>query len=228
MSILGNNSRRWSLPSRVTILVAGCLLPLMGPRAARAQDPAVQMNVGFDATSGCGMAAAQAQGGKIQMDELQRLAAKAQNVTNVALDQGMLQLASGFMAKGKSANSAQVRHLLGQLKGVYVKDFEFAHEGAYTQRDVDQILCQVQGHAWKQVVSSVSKEDRETDAIYVLHDGNSFKGILIVSAEPKELAVVNIVGSIDPSELGRLHGMFGIPDRKFGPPKPPAPPEPSR
>ena len=72
-------------------------------------------------------------------------------------------------------------------------------------------------------MSSVSKEEHETDTIYILHDGNSFKGVLIVSAEPEELAVVNIVGPIDPKDLSHLQGMFGIPKMNVKPSKPPRP-----
>ena len=33
----------------------------------------------------------------------------------------------------------------------------------------------------------------------------------MVSAEPKELTIVSIVGEIDPEQLGELGGRFGIP-----------------
>lgn len=185
--------------------------------AARAQSPNYQVSLGYSAPKGCALAASRAQSGKIQMDNLSRLAKKAQSVNSVALDQGMLRLASGVMASsGKSESTQAIRQIVGQLKGIYVQDFEFAKPGAYSQADVDEILCQVQGHSWEQIVSSVDKRSHETDAIYVLHDANAFKGILIVSAEPRELAVVNIVGPINPKDLSHMQGMFGIPKMNLG------------
>jgi hypothetical protein len=212
------NDRRFRLPRMLRSIVSplksapamASALLLLGSAAARAQNPNYQVAIGYSAPNSCALAASRAQSGKIQMDELQRLASKAQSVNSVALDQGMLQLASGLMGK-KPETSAEISHILAQLKGVYVKDFEFAKAGEYSQAAVSDILCQVQGHSWEQVVSSVDKKTHETDAVYVLHDGNTFKGLLVVSAEPRELAVVNIVGPINPNDLRRMQGMFGIP-----------------
>ena len=192
--------------------LAAIILLFFACSAMWAQEPNYQVALGYSAQKACASAGSKAQSGKIQMDQLTRLAAKAESVNSVALDQSMLQLASGAVHAGKDQ---QVRHLLGQLKGVYVKDFEFAKPGEYSQADVNEILCQVEGHSWEQIVSSVNKRSHKTDAIYVLHDANTFKGILIVSAEPRELAVVNIVGPINPRDLSRMQGMFGIPKAKL-------------
>lgn len=212
--ICGIHPQHRSVSPRLTVsaAIAFALLLFTLP-AARAQSPNYQVSLGYSAPKrGCALSASQAQSGKIQMDQLSALAKKAQSVNSVALDQGMLHLASGIMAtKAKAGSSQAIRQILGKLKGIYVEDFEFAKPGEYSQAEVDGILCQVEGRSWQQVVSSVDKRTHETDAIYVLHDANAFKGILIVSAEPRELAVVNIVGPINPNDLSHMQGMFGIP-----------------
>jgi hypothetical protein len=48
-------------------------------------------------------------------------------------------------------------------------------------------------------------------------------GLLVISAEPKELTVVNIIGQIDIENLSELGGNFGIPHittKKTPKPKP--------
>ena len=35
--------------------------------------------------------------------------------------------------------------------------------------------------------------------------------ILVIAAEPKELTIVNILGTLDPEKLADLSGEFGIP-----------------
>lgn len=216
-----------SIPFKLTMCAAAVIASLLfALPAVRAQSPNYQVSLGYSAPKGCAGAATQAQTGKIQMDGLSSLAKKAQSVNSVALDQGMLNLASGVMAsKGKAGSAQAIRQILGKLKGIYVKDFEFAKPGEYSQADVDGILCQVEGHSWEQIVSSVDKRTHETDAIYVLHDANAFKGILIVSAQPRELAVVNIVGPINPNDLSHMQGMFGIPKMKTGSGKSPSGPK---
>jgi hypothetical protein len=47
--------------------------------------------------------------------------------------------------------------------------------------------------------------------VYVKREGNQIVGLTVLSAEPKELTIVNIVGPIDVEQLSRLGGQFGIP-----------------
>jgi hypothetical protein len=41
--------------------------------------------------------------------------------------------------------------------------------------------------------------------------GDRINGLVIISAEPREFTVVNIVGDIDLDRLSKLEGEFGIP-----------------
>lgn len=56
-----------------------------------------------------------------------------------------------------------------------------------------------------------SKRGENVDVYF--KDGGSGKlgGIVVIAAEPKELTVVNIVGTLDPAKLADLGGEFGIP-----------------
>jgi hypothetical protein len=47
--------------------------------------------------------------------------------------------------------------------------------------------------------------------IYADTRGDAITGLLIISAEPKEFTVVNIVGPVDLEKLAGLEGQFGIP-----------------
>jgi hypothetical protein len=42
-------------------------------------------------------------------------------------------------------------------------------------------------------------------------DANKANGLAIISSEPREFTIVNIVGSIDLQKLHRLEGQLGIP-----------------
>ncbi|MGH9395755.1 MAG: DUF4252 domain-containing protein [Terriglobia bacterium] len=201
MSKQKNVWQRHPAPSGIMkyVMVFGILLPLFGPLAARAQSA------------------------KIQLDQLQKLASRAQEVTDVTLDQNMLQMALNFMSKDNSPGDAETRQLVKQLKGIYIKDFEFAKAGMYTQADIDQILSQVHAHPWERIISVRNEKEGENDEIYIMRSGNNIKGLLILSAEPKELAVVNIVGPIDVKSLSHLEGKFGIPKINLKPSNAPKP-----
>jgi hypothetical protein len=47
-------------------------------------------------------------------------------------------------------------------------------------------------------------------------DDDHIGGLVILAAEPKELTVVDIVGSISLEDLSALGGHFGIPDVEVG------------
>ncbi|HEX8985419.1 MAG TPA: DUF4252 domain-containing protein [Bryobacteraceae bacterium] len=142
---------------------------------------------------------------------LNRLAGKASEVVDVTLDSQMLKLASRFLSK-EDPEEAKVKTLVTGLKGVYVKVFEFENEGEYNTSDVEDIRTQLRAPGWTRIVGAISKKSRENAEIFIKLDGDRVGGIVILAAEPKELAVVNIVGNIDLEQLSELGGHFGIPE----------------
>jgi len=82
---------------------------------------------------------------------------------------------------------------------VYVREFEFKQPGVYTAADLEAIRAQVRAPGWSQLVKVEDREEgeEETVEVYVFgkNDGRNFFGAMVViAAEPRELAVVNIVG----------------------------------
>ena len=146
------------------------------------------------------------QGARLQLDRLNRLADTAKDVVDVNLDESMLQVAS--MMGGKQPD-AKVQSVLQGLRGVYVKSFEFAADGGYSEADVEAIRAQLKSPGWSRIVTV--REKGELTEIYTWSDGNGFGGLAIVSAEARELTVVNLVGRINMAQLGALQGQLGIP-----------------
>jgi hypothetical protein len=158
-------------------------------------------------------AAAQQPNGVLQFD-WDKLAAKAVGKTDINLDGAMLQMGSGFLSQA-GGDAAKLKQVVQGLKGVYVKTFEFDKEGQYSEADVNALRSQLRSPEWSTIVDS--KEKHESSAIYMKSDGKQVQGLVIISAEPKELTVVQILGSIDPSMLSELGGKMGIPKMEMGP-----------
>ena len=142
-----------------------------------------------------------------------KLAAKAKESVDVSLDASMLQLASAFLSSD-DPDEAKVKKLVQKLKGVYVRSFEFEHEGQYSPSDVESVREWVRGPGWTRIVGVKSLKGGDNSEVYVKKDGNQVGGVVVIDEEPKELTVVNIEGPIDPQELSELGGHMGIP--KFG------------
>ena len=152
-------------------------------------------------------AGAAAQGAQLQLDHLSPLAARASNVVDVTVDAGLLQLAAGFISNEK-ANEAAVKQLIANLKGVYVKSFEFDRDGAYSEADVNAVREQLKA-PWARMVNVRSRG--ETVEVFAYRERDTSVGLAILVTEPRQLTVVNIVGPIDLAQLGALGGQFGIP-----------------
>ena len=152
------------------------------------------------------------QNGKLQLQNLEKLSARAAEVNDVTLDGALLQLAAKFLDAADDADARDVKNLIKDLKGIYVKNFEFDEPNQYSQADVEAIRTQLTAPGWQRIVTSRSKHNNENDEVYLLKEGDKITGVAILVAEARELTVVNIVGPIDMDKLGELGGHFGIPD----------------
>jgi Domain of unknown function (DUF4252) len=142
--------------------------------------------------------------------DLGKLAERATESVDVTLDQSTLQLASGFLSKD-DPDEAQVKKVIGKLKGIYVRSFTFDKEGQYSMSDVQAMRAQLKGPNWSRIVGVRSIKGENTE-VYLLKNGDQIAGIVVLDAEPKELTIVHVDGSISPEELSRLGGHMGIPE----------------
>lgn len=135
------------------------------------------------------------------------LEAKASEVVDVTLDGKMLKLAAKFL--DDDADQRAVRDMVHNLQGVYVRSYEFEHDGEYDRSVIDQVRKQI-GPGWQKIVNVRSKY-RENTEVYTQSTGDRITGLVVIAAEPRELTFVQIVGPIDLERLSGLEGHMGIP-----------------
>ena len=141
---------------------------------------------------------------------LDKLAAKASEVVDVSLDGPLLQLASRFLSD-KDPDEANVKKMVGGMKGVYVKSFEFEDRDQYKDSDIEELRAQLKAPGWSRIVSAHSKRNGDNSDIYLKTDAGQIAGLAIIVAEPRELTIISIVGSVRPEDIRDLGGHFGIP-----------------
>ena len=61
---------------------------------------------------------------------------------------------------------------------------------------------------------TVRSRDKENVEVYFDTRGDTIAGLVVISAEPRELTLVNLVGLIDVEKLTQLSGQFGIPNMR--------------
>jgi hypothetical protein len=141
---------------------------------------------------------------------IDKLAATAEESVDVTLDGPLLQLAAKFLA-GHDPHEAAVKRIVAGLQGIYVRSFEFDTAGAYNKSDVDGFRAQFKSPEWSRIVSVKSHRYEDADIFLKSTANGQVGGLCIISAEPRELTIVRIVGAIDPSDIADLDGEFGIP-----------------
>ena len=133
---------------------------------------------------------------------------RADEVVDVTLDSDMLRIAAKFLS-GHNADEKAIRDMVRGLTGIYVRSYSFDKSGEYDRSLIDRVKRQL-GPTWKPLVQVRSKT-KENAYIYADMRGDKVTGLVIISAEPREFTVVNIVGPIDIERLADLEGEFGIP-----------------
>jgi hypothetical protein len=136
------------------------------------------------------------------------LADRAEEVVDVTLDSAMLRLGAKFLS-GDNEDERAVRDMIKNLQGIYVRSYEFSEAGEYDRGLIDKVKSQL-GPTWKALVTVRSKTKENVNIFADMH-GDKVTGLVIISAEPREFTVVNIVGPIDIERLASLEGQFGIP-----------------
>jgi len=141
--------------------------------------------------------------------QLDLLANKASETVDVKLDERLMQTTAKFFS-GKE--DADIKEVLKGIKGIYVKSFTFEKDGEYSQVEVDSIVSQLHGNTWSKILSVKSRKSGDNIEVYLNMVGEQITGLAVLSIEPREFTVVNIVGPIDLDKLSKLEGQFGVPD----------------
>jgi hypothetical protein len=136
------------------------------------------------------------------------LAAHASNVTEVTLGKNMLAFAAKFMT-GKDQDEAATRHLIENLDGIYVRDYEFEKEGEYSMEEIQKLRAYFETSEWTPIVHAHEKSGETTDVLLKMVNGET-RGMFVLSAEPRELAIVLILGPVRMQDLGMLKGLGGL------------------
>jgi hypothetical protein len=169
----------------------------------------------------CASVQSPAQTLQLRITGLDGLASKATESADITLDSNLLQMAGGFLAgAGKDSKDGKdaetLKQLLAGLKAITVKSFKFGETGQYRMEDLEPIRAQLRTPGWSKIISSQSKE--ETSEIYMRTDQGKVAGFAIIAAEPKELTVVAIEGTINLNDLAKLKALgvpsIPVPDKK--------------
>jgi len=163
--------------------------------------------------------------GQLNLPQFASLRDKATESVTVTLDQRLLGLGCRFL-NPEEPDEAAAKKFCTSLTGIYVHNFTFDKDYAYPKADIDAIRNQLKGPGWSPIVEAYSRKENTNVEVFVMIQGDQAKGLAIIASEPREFAIVNIVGSIDLEQLHDLEGHFGVPKLEIEAGKKPAPAKP--
>jgi len=141
---------------------------------------------------------------------LEKAMAKAAEIVNVNLDENMLRFAGNFLNK-EDGDQAQVQKMLSGIHGICVRSLKFDAGGQYAEDDVQVLRSQFRSPTWTNMVGVQNKRGGENVDVLLRMENGAVTGLAVIAAKPMELTFVHIDGNIDPSQLTKLGGQFGIP-----------------
>jgi hypothetical protein len=145
----------------------------------------------------------------------EKFAAQATETVDVTLDANMLNLAKNFLSD-HDKDQREAKEIVSQLKGIYVRSYEFDKTGVYNEADIEAFRAQLKAPEWNRIVGVHSKREGENDYVYIRQVGGKMTGLAVIAAEAKELTLVYIDGPIDLQKISALSGEFGVPKMDYG------------
>ena len=148
----------------------------------------------------------------VDLRALDRLGEHARSKTAVTLNSALLKLGAAFLSADGDSDADAIKSLIGKLKAIYVRVYEYASPGLYSDKDLEAFRAMLSSPRWTPVVDV--QDHQESSQIYFLMNPSSDKlgGVAVLSAEPKKVTVVYIDGDLDPSDIAKLSGNMWIPE----------------
>lgn len=138
---------------------------------------------------------------------LQRDAVESVNVTLGPGTLGFLRFMSRF-ADDHDPRGAAARSVLRGLHTVQVHSLQFATDHAYSQADLEALRSQLTAPGLRHLVQVRDRDTSENVDVYCALDNHIITRLVIIAAEPRELTLVNIDGTIDVDQIARLRHAF--------------------
>jgi hypothetical protein len=150
-----------------------------------------------------------AQNGELKLPSFAHLQKKAIDCVDLTIGAGPLHLASRFI--GNDPEDAEAKEILKGLKAIRVRSYEFDSDFVYSKDDIDAIRSQLTEPGWSQLAHIRDQNKKEAVDVYLAYDHDKVVGLAIVSSDPRQFTVLNIVGSIDLEHLAQLEKRFNLP-----------------
>jgi hypothetical protein len=141
---------------------------------------------------------------------LAQLNSQAVMKESFTFDRNMLAAVAGMVPD----SALEDRQVIRKLDGVSVHLLRFGQTGIPDENDVASIRAAYHLRGWKHLVTTTEGGGpvrNGTTDVWVVLDGVNVRGAVVLAETPRSLTLVTVAGNLDPVDLLRLRGHFGIP-----------------
>jgi hypothetical protein len=150
---------------------------------------------------------ASAQTAELKIPAFDDLQPKAVESVNVTIDSLILGLMSHFV-DDSAPDNAQLKKTLVGLKSVQVRSFRFNSDFAYSKADIDSVRSQLTAPGWSRLVQVHDTNKKEDVDVYLAMDKHIITGVAIITSDPREFTILNVVGKVDVDQIAQLQKTF--------------------
>ena len=153
--------------------------------------------------------------GSLVIPDFHALQREATDSVNISLDPWLIRGASALMGDN-DPDSVAMKRLLTGIESIQIRSFEFATDFVYPTAAIDVIRQQLTDPGWTRMVQVHNRKDRQDVDIYLKMEQNRAGGFALIASEPRQLTIINIVGSMNMEDLPMLErhfhlAQFGLP-----------------
>jgi hypothetical protein len=131
--------------------------------------------------------------------------AAARTTGSVDLDLGPFALwAASSVMDDHDPQTGQVRQILQKLKSVKVRSYAISPDRPPPQAELASLRRQLSGPGWTPLVQTHERGGNEDVNIYIAQDEHAVHGLAVLATSPREVTIVNVIGTIERSDVARL------------------------
>ncbi len=113
-----------------------------------------------------------------------------------------------FVGMMTSSESPETSELISKLKGIRVQIYETDENVDAAREQYNKVKSQLKATGWEPIVQI--NEDDEQVLVYMKMGGGNMEGMTVMVVDGEEAVFVNIIGQLNPAELGKVMESFNV------------------
>jgi hypothetical protein len=113
-----------------------------------------------------------------------------------------------FVGMMSSSESPETSELISKLKGIRVQIYSMDENADAAKSQFSQVKGELKTSGWEPIVQI--NEDNEQVLVYMKNVKGNMEGMTVMVVDDEEAVFVNIIGQLNPAELGKVMESFDV------------------